>query len=133
MPDYSIISLRVTEDLDARITALAARIGKSKQETMRLCMEIGANWIKAHGYDLEQKIVPFDVVTTLKGLLEDAIDRLTASAAKLESGDGKWKITEMLGPDEMAASRAAADGPDGGRLTSESPEYQTTPKPRKKK
>ncbi len=128
MSDFAITPIRLTSTMDERVTDLAKKLGKSKQDTMRLCMEIGANWIVAHGYDLSQKIVPFDVVKTLRDLLDTAIERLSKEADRLaEVPHNEWKITELLGPEEMAASRAAEGGQAAEPLTSDTPEYQAKP------
>lgn len=76
MPDYSILSIRITSELDTMLAEVAAKIGKSKQETMRICMELGAKWIEANGYDPTREISAAPIIEELQKLLTLATDKL---------------------------------------------------------
>lgn len=76
MPDYAITPIRLTAELDATIAAVAKRLGKSKQDTMRLCMELGAKWIEANGYDPTREISAAPIIEELQKLLTLATDKL---------------------------------------------------------
>jgi hypothetical protein len=74
--EFETIPLRMPVSLDGTIDGLAAKLNKSKQETMRLCMEIGAKWLESNGYDPTREIEARGLIDSLMELLNVASDRL---------------------------------------------------------
>ena len=98
MPDYSILSIRITAELDTMLAEVAAKIGKSKQETMRLCMELGAKWIEANGYDPTREITQFSAMDSMMEIITAAAKQLDIRDQKLADITAELsKITKKLG------------------------------------
>jgi hypothetical protein len=93
--EFETIPLRMPVSLDGTIDGLASKLNKSKQETMRLCMEIGAKWLESNGYDPTREIEARGLIDSLMELLNVASDRLISvleankPAAAKKSGSGK--------------------------------------------
>lgn len=122
MKPFETIPVRMPIALDDRIAEVAHHLGKSKQETMRLCLDIGAKWITAHDYDVEQKIVPVDVIETMKNLLDDALARLCREADRLSKIHTLSALPDLRAADEENPPRPAE--------TRKPVTYKPTKKPR---
>jgi hypothetical protein len=82
---HQSIPLRTPADLQALITEVSGKIHQKKSETMRLGLEIGLRWLKAHDYDPHHEIVNADLLATLKTLLDDALNRLSLETERLRN------------------------------------------------
>lgn len=59
--------VRLTEELDAQITRVAERLQRSKQEVIRLALELGLEHIRQNNFNLAAPVVS---ASTLQSALE---------------------------------------------------------------
>ncbi len=96
--DFETTPLRMPVTLDATVTELATKLGKSKQDTMRLCMELGAKWIQMNGYDPTREITRFSALDTMMEVITEATNQLNLRDQKLTEVTGELtRLVKKLG------------------------------------